>query len=69
MRLLGPTVVTLDTWITGWRPRDLAAANFPTARQIPRQLPVRAPLHRQRQRSSIGGALLSQRLRQIPDLG
>jgi lactate 2-monooxygenase len=22
-------VVTLDTWITGWRPRDLAASNFP----------------------------------------
>ena len=22
-------VVTLDTWVTGWRPRDLAASNFP----------------------------------------
>src|SRR5262245_12885629 len=22
-------VVTLDTWITGWRPRDLATSNFP----------------------------------------
>jgi lactate 2-monooxygenase len=22
-------VVTLDTWVTGWRPRDLNAANFP----------------------------------------
>src|SRR4029077_21116170 len=22
-------VVTLDTWITGWRPRGLAAINFP----------------------------------------
>jgi len=21
-------VVTLDTWVTGWRPRDLAASNF-----------------------------------------
>jgi lactate 2-monooxygenase len=25
-------VVTLDTWLTGWRPRDLAAANFPQLR-------------------------------------
>ncbi|MET8628107.1 alpha-hydroxy-acid oxidizing protein [Kitasatospora sp. NPDC004669] len=25
-------VVTLDTWVTGWRPRDLAAANFPQLR-------------------------------------
>ncbi len=25
-------VVTLDTWITGWRPRDLNAANFPQLR-------------------------------------
>ncbi|WP_055639200.1 alpha-hydroxy-acid oxidizing protein, partial [Streptomyces griseoruber] len=25
-------VVTLDTWITGWRPRDLSAANFPQLR-------------------------------------
>ncbi|MFJ8041069.1 alpha-hydroxy-acid oxidizing protein [Kitasatospora sp. NPDC096147] len=25
-------VITLDTWITGWRPRDLAAANFPQLR-------------------------------------
>ncbi|MGW5876067.1 alpha-hydroxy-acid oxidizing protein [Nocardiopsis terrae] len=25
-------VVTLDTWITGWRPRDLATANFPQLR-------------------------------------
>lgn len=25
-------VVTLDTWITGWRPRDLASANFPQLR-------------------------------------
>ncbi|MGW2951881.1 alpha-hydroxy-acid oxidizing protein [Streptomyces eurythermus] len=25
-------VVTLDTWIPGWRPRDLAAANFPQLR-------------------------------------
>ena len=25
-------VVTLDTWITGWRPRDLAASNFPQLR-------------------------------------
>jgi isopentenyl diphosphate isomerase/L-lactate dehydrogenase-like FMN-dependent dehydrogenase len=25
-------VVTLDTWITGWRPRDLAAGNFPQLR-------------------------------------
>ncbi|WP_220040711.1 alpha-hydroxy-acid oxidizing protein [Streptomyces tateyamensis] len=25
-------VVTLDTWITGWRPRDLAGANFPQLR-------------------------------------
>lgn len=23
-------VVTLDTWITGWRPRDLATGNFPS---------------------------------------
>src|SRR5271166_4651851 len=22
-------VVTLDTWLTGWRPRDLAQSNFP----------------------------------------
>jgi isopentenyl diphosphate isomerase/L-lactate dehydrogenase-like FMN-dependent dehydrogenase len=25
-------VVTLDTWITGWRPRDLGASNFPQLR-------------------------------------
>ncbi|MFH8791120.1 alpha-hydroxy-acid oxidizing protein [Streptomyces sp. NPDC017941] len=25
-------VVTLDTWISGWRPRDLATANFPQLR-------------------------------------
>jgi isopentenyl diphosphate isomerase/L-lactate dehydrogenase-like FMN-dependent dehydrogenase len=28
----GAIVVTLDTWVTGWRPRDLAAANFPQLR-------------------------------------
>ncbi|QUQ64439.1 alpha-hydroxy-acid oxidizing protein [Kutzneria sp. CA-103260] len=28
----GAIVVTLDTWITGWRPRDLATANFPQLR-------------------------------------
>src|SRR6202453_2106911 len=26
-------VVTLDTWVTGWRPRDLAASNFPQLRR------------------------------------
>ena len=25
-------VVTLDTWVTGWRPRDLSTANFPQLR-------------------------------------
>ena len=25
-------VVTLDTWVTGWRPRDLTDANFPQLR-------------------------------------
>ncbi len=25
-------VVTLDTWLTGWRPRDLASSNFPQLR-------------------------------------
>jgi lactate 2-monooxygenase len=25
-------VVTLDTWLTGWRPRDLGASNFPQLR-------------------------------------
>ena len=25
-------VVTLDTWLTGWRPRDLAMSNFPQLR-------------------------------------
>src|ERR1700727_3109278 len=25
-------VVTLDTWVTGWRPRDLAVSNFPQLR-------------------------------------
>jgi len=25
-------VITLDTWITGWRPRDLGTANFPQLR-------------------------------------
>ena len=25
-------IVTLDTWVTGWRPRDLNAANFPQLR-------------------------------------
>jgi lactate 2-monooxygenase len=25
-------VVTLDTWITGWRPRDLGTSNFPQLR-------------------------------------
>ena len=27
-------VVTLDTWITGWRPRDLTTANFPQLRGL-----------------------------------
>jgi isopentenyl diphosphate isomerase/L-lactate dehydrogenase-like FMN-dependent dehydrogenase len=27
-------VVTLDTWITGWRPRDLATGNFPQLRGL-----------------------------------
>ena len=26
------SVVTLDTWVTGWRPRDLKTANFPQLR-------------------------------------
>jgi lactate 2-monooxygenase len=25
-------VVTMDTWVTGWRPRDLASGNFPQLR-------------------------------------
>ena len=25
-------VITLDTWVTGWRPRDLATSNFPQLR-------------------------------------
>ncbi len=25
-------IVTLDTWVTGWRPRDLSTANFPQLR-------------------------------------
>lgn len=28
----GALVVTLDTWVTGWRPRDLNASNFPQLR-------------------------------------
>lgn len=28
----GAIVVTLDTWVTGWRPRDLQTANFPQLR-------------------------------------
>ncbi|HEX8382597.1 MAG TPA: alpha-hydroxy-acid oxidizing protein [Sphingomonas sp.] len=28
----GAIVVTLDTWVTGWRPRDLNVANFPQLR-------------------------------------
>ncbi|HEX8388203.1 MAG TPA: alpha-hydroxy-acid oxidizing protein [Sphingomonas sp.] len=28
----GAIVVTLDTWVTGWRPRDLNTANFPQLR-------------------------------------
>ena len=32
-------VVTLDTWITGWRPRDLSTGNFPQLRgTLPGQL-------------------------------
>jgi len=27
-------VVTLDTWITGWRPRDLSTSNFPMLRGL-----------------------------------
>ena len=27
-------VVTLDTWVTGWRPRDLNAGNFPQLRGL-----------------------------------
>jgi isopentenyl diphosphate isomerase/L-lactate dehydrogenase-like FMN-dependent dehydrogenase len=27
-------VVTLDTWLTGWRPRDLATSNFPQLRGV-----------------------------------
>jgi lactate 2-monooxygenase len=27
-------VVTLDTWVTGWRPRDLNSANFPQLRGL-----------------------------------
>src|SRR5699024_1819993 len=28
----GAIVVTLDTWVTGWRPRDLSTGNFPQLR-------------------------------------
>ncbi len=27
-------VVTLDTWVTGWRPRDLSSSNFPQLRGL-----------------------------------
>jgi len=27
-------IVTLDTWLTGWRPRDLSTANFPQLRGL-----------------------------------
>ena len=39
-------VVTLDTWITGWRPRDLATSNFPQlhAGALPGELPDRPGL-------------------------
>ena len=41
-------VVTLDTWVPGWRPRDLAPSNFPQLRgQVPGQLHQRPGLPRQ----------------------
>jgi isopentenyl diphosphate isomerase/L-lactate dehydrogenase-like FMN-dependent dehydrogenase len=39
-------VVTLDTWVTGWRPRDLAPQLPPAARPLPGQLHQRPGLPR-----------------------
>jgi lactate 2-monooxygenase len=39
-------VVTLDTWVTGWRPRDLNVANFPQLRGAVLQNYVSDPVFR-----------------------
>ena len=40
-------VVTLDTWVTGWRPRDLSRSQLPAAaRALPGQLLQRPGLPR-----------------------
>nr|WP_202900398.1 alpha-hydroxy-acid oxidizing protein [Parvularcula oceani] len=68
-------VITLDTWVTGWRPRDLNTANFPQLRgPCPAELLHRPRLPRHARRSARGGSPGSRRgvgrdLRAGPDMG
>ena len=49
-------VVTLDTWVPGWRPRDLSTSNFPQLRgQLPGQLHQRPGVPRQPAAAARGG--------------
>ena len=58
-------VVTLDTWLTGWRPRDLKTRQLPaTARPLPRQLS-----HRPAVRAVAGRAARAGPARRRDDMG
>ena len=68
-------VVTLDTWVTGWRPRDLGDSQLPTtARSLPRQLFFRSALRDVNRRAAREGPArrhcdMGCDLRQSVDLG
>ena len=68
-------VVTLDTWVTGWRPRDLSTSNFPQLRghcltNYTSDPVFRASLQRPARGEPAGrGAALDSGLRKPSDLG
>ena len=67
-------VVTLDTWVPGWRPRDLSTVELPSAaRNVPVQLHQRPGVPRQgrrryRRRPAQCRAALGQQFRKLVDL-
>ena len=67
-------VVTLDTWLTGWRPRDLSLANFPQLRGLlPRELLFRPTISRPARQAARAGSAerhvpMGASLRQSADL-
>jgi len=54
-------VVTLDTWVTGWRPRDLNQSNFPQLRGHASQTPYFAAVSQSRLRRICQQPLCSSR--------